>query len=136
MSGGWIDAFAAFSRTHEADFDAACAEAVSPGGAVVTFHDWLRVRVRDPYEDGMLLLALPGDLAQRHRVGPGRYEFPEECWPAVREATSLLGVRFGVVPWLVCRLELRDGGTLRALSAALLRRAPTFGPTYPRLSMA
>ena len=136
MSGVWIDAFAGFSRTHEADFDAACAEAVSPGDAIVTLQDRLRVRVRDPHEDGMLLLALPGDLAQRHRVGPGRYDFPEECWPEVREAASLLGIRFDVAPWLVCRLELRDRGTLRALRAALLRRAPIFGATYPRIAVA
>ena len=133
MSRGWVDAFVAFSGEHEAEFDAACESALAPGDAIVTLSDRVRVRVRDPRDDGLFLLALPGDLAQRHRVGAGRYEFPAESWPVVREAASGLAIRSTVVRWVVCRLELRHRRLLDALRAALLRRAPVFGPTYPRI---
>ncbi len=99
-------------------------------------HDLLRVRVRNPHEDVLLLLALPDDSGQRCRVGPGSYAFPPGWEPEIRRIMAHNGVRASVVPTAVFRLELRRGGALDALRAALLRRAPTFGPTYPRITVA
>ena len=133
MNGGWIDAFAVLSKRHEDRFDAAVAEAVDPCDAIVTSQDWLRVRVRDFHEDGSLLVALPGDLGQRCMVGPGLYVPPPERWPEFRDAIDLLNIRASVIAWVSMRLELRHLGVLDALRAALLRRGPTFGQTYPRI---
>ena len=134
MSAGWIEAFAFLSSVHQDEFEEVCAGAIGTGDATIIRHDLLRVRVRDPDEDGMLLLALPGDLAQKCRAGPGRYLFPAESAPVVRDAVSLHRIRAGVVPTAVFDLELHDAA-LDALRAALLRRAPTFGPTYPRIGV-
>ena len=133
MSRGWIDAFAVISATHEAEFGAACEEAICPYDATVIPHPFLRVRVRHPVDDIILLLALPDDSGLRCRVGPGSYLFPPELAPEIRRIVSHHDLRAGVVPSVGYQLELRDGYALRGLCAALLRRAPTFGPTYPRI---
>jgi hypothetical protein len=52
----------------------------------------------------------------------------------VYEAVSRLGIRAGIVPTAVFDMELLDGA-LDALRSALLRRAPTFGPRYPRFEI-
>ena len=133
MSGGWLDAFALVSSVHQDEFERAYMEAVDPRDATILIERGLvRARVRCPYEDGLLLLALPDDLGQRCMVGPGRYRFPAEDWRTVHEAAEYHGIRTRVVPSLLYRLELRHRGALDALRAAVLRRAPTFGPTYPR----
>ena len=61
----------------------------------------------------------------------------------LRDAAATAGVDVEVVELDVSsstsvgyQLELRDGYALRGLCAALLRRAPTFGPTYPRIAVA
>ena len=133
MSHGWIDAFAVLSATHEAEFEAACEEAICPYDATVIPHPFLRVRVRNLEDETILWMALPHDSWTRCRVGPGRYVFPPEWAPEIRRIVSHHDLRASVVPSVGYRLELRDGGALRGLCAALLRRAPTFGPTYPRV---
>ena len=133
MNGDWIEAFALLSGVHEDDFEEALAEGVDPRDATVIHYGLVRARVRDPQEDFLLLMALKGDLAQRCRVGPGRYWFPAERWPEVHEAAERHRIRTRAVPSLLYRMEMRRDGPLDALRAALLRRAPTFGPTYPRI---
>ena len=133
MSHGWIDAFAVLSATHEAEFEAACEEGVGPCDATVIPHPFLRVRVRRPEDEIVLVLALPDDSGQRCRVGPGSYVFPPEWAPEIRRIVSHHDLRASVVPSVHYHLELRDGCALRGLCAALLRRAPTFGRTYPRI---
>ena len=136
MSHGWIDAFAVLSATHEAEFEAACEEAICPYDATVIPHPFLRVRVRNLTDKIVLALALPDDFGKRCRVGPRSYVFPPEWAPEIRRIVSHHDLRASVVPSVGYRLELRDGGALRGLCAALLRRAPTFGPTYPRIDAA
>ncbi len=136
MSDFGTHAFALLSSTHQDEFEEVCMEAINPGDAIIMRHDLLRVRVGDPEEDGVVLLAMPGDLAQRCRVGPGSYVFPPERSAEVRAGLSQLGIRASVVPSAVYSLDLRDPGLLDALRAALLRQAPTFGPTYPRIAVA
>ena len=133
MSHGWIDAFAVLSATHEAEFEAACEEAICPYDATVVPHPFLRVRVRHPDDEIVLVLALPDDFGKRCRVGPGSYVFPPEWAPEIQRIVSHHDLRASVVPSVRYHLELRDGDALRGLCAALLRRAPTFGPTYPRI---
>ena len=133
MSHGWIDAFAVLSATHEAEFEAACEEAICPLDATVIPHPFLRVRVRHPVDAIVLALALPGDSGLRCRVGPGSYVFPPDWAPEIRRIVAHHDLWANVVPSVGYQLELRDGGALRGLCAALLRRAPTFGPTYPRI---
>ena len=130
MSGVWTSALALLSAVHQDEFEEVCVGAIGVGDAVIIRHDLLRVRVRNRDEDFLLLMALPDDLGQRCRVGPGGYLFPAEAAPEVRGAISLHRIRAGFVPTAVFDLELR-GGALDALRAALLRRTPTFGPTYP-----
>jgi hypothetical protein len=132
VSARWISAFAVLSSVHQDEFEEVCVEAIDVGDAVIIRRDVLRVRVRDPEEDFMLLMAMPGDLGQRCRFAPGRYVFPPEAAPIVHDGVSLLSVRASIVPTAVFDMELR-GGALEALRAALLRRAPTFGPRYPRI---
>jgi len=135
VTGRWTSAFAVLSSVHQDEFEEVCAEALGVGDAVIIIRrDVLRVRVRDPGQEGVLLLALPGDLGQRCRFGPGRYVFPAEATPIIRDAVSLLGIRASVVPTAVFDMELR-GGALGALRAALLRRAPVFGSRYPRIEI-
>ncbi|MBD0272901.1 MAG: hypothetical protein ICV73_13355 [Acetobacteraceae bacterium] len=136
MRSGWLDAFAVLSATHEADFEAACEEAICPLDATVIPHPFLRVRVRNPEDETILWVALPDDFGPRCRVEPGRYVFPPEWAPEIRRIVSHHDLRASVVPSVRYHLELRDGGALRGLCAALLRRAPTFGPTYPRITAA
>ena len=133
MSHGWIDAFAVLSATHEAEFEAVCEGAICPYDATVIPHPFLRVRVRNLTDAIVLALALPDDFGKRCRVGPGRYVFPPEWAPEIRRIVSHHDLRASVVPSVGYRLELRDDGALRGLCAALLRRAPTFRPTYPRI---
>jgi hypothetical protein len=135
MSGEWIDASAVLSAAHEAEFYAACKEAVEPHDAIVVPFPFLRVRLRDPAHDIILLLTLAG-WGQHHRVAPGSYEFPMEREAEVRAIVSDHGLRASVVPSLRFRLELRHGRLLDDLRAALLGRVPTFGPTYPRITVA
>jgi hypothetical protein len=134
MSAGWTSAFAVLASVHQDEFEEVCAEAIDVGDAVIIRRDVLRLRVRDPAQEVALLLALPGDLGQRCRYAPGRYVFPLWEAPVVQDAVSLLGIRAGVVPTAVFDMELL-GGALDALRAGLLRRAPTFGPSYPRIEI-
>jgi hypothetical protein len=133
MSHGWIDAFAVLNATHEAEFEAVCEEAICPYDATVIPHPFLRVRVRNLTDKIVLALALPDDFGKRCRVGPGSYVFPPEWAPEIRRIVSHHDLRASVVPSVGYQLELRDGGALRDLCAALLRQTPTFGPTYPRI---
>ena len=135
MRAGWIDALAVLSAAHEAEFEAACDEAIDPRDATVVPHPFLRVRVRDPAHEVILLLALAG-WVQDYRVAPGSYEFPAEWEAEVRAIVSNHSLRASVVPSLRFHLALRHGGLLGRLRAAVLRRAPTFGPTYPRIAVA
>lgn len=132
---GCIEAFVVLGRTHENEFDAAYAEVVDPCDVIVTLRNWIRVRVRNRDEDGSLLLGLPGDLGQRRMVRPGVYVFPAEHWPDFQDMIAFLNIRASVVAWVTMRLELRNSAVLAALRAALLRRAPTFGPSYPRIAV-
>ena len=59
--------------------------------------------------------------------------FPPEWAPEIQRIVSNHDLRAGVVPSVGYQLELRDAGALRGLCAALLRRAPIFRPTYPRI---
>jgi hypothetical protein len=136
MSDFATRAFALLSSAHQDEFEEVCAEAIDAGDAIIMRHDLLRVRVRDPHEEFMLLLALPDDCAQRCRVGPGRYMFPPDRAPEIRRIAAFHGIRASVVPSACFELELWRDGALDALRAALLRRAPTFGPTYPRIAVA
>jgi hypothetical protein len=136
MSDSGTHAFALLSSTHQDEFEEVCAQAISAGEAIIMRHDLLRVRVRDPHEEFLLLLALPDDFAQRCRVGPGRYVFPPEWAPEIRRIGAFHGIRASVVPSACFELDLWRDGALDALRAALLRRAPTFGPTYPRIAVA
>ena len=135
MNAGWIDALAVLSAAHESKFEMACDEAIDPRDATVVPHPFLRVRLRDPAHEIILLLALTG-CGQNHRVAPGSYEFPAEREAEVRGIVSYHSLRASVVPSLRFHLALRHGGLLGGLRAALLRRAPTFGPTYPRIAVA
>lgn len=132
---GWIDALAVRGAAHEAEFLAACEEAVEPHDATVVPREFLRVRLWDSAHEVILLFALRG-CGRHFRVAPGSYEFPMEWEAEVRAVVSDHGLRASVVPSLRVRLELRHGGLLDDLSAALLGRAPTFGPTYPRITVA
>ena len=132
MSGGWLDAFALVSSIHQDEFEQAYVEAVGPGDSSMMHHRLVRARVPDPHQDGLLLLALKDDFGQRCMVGPGRYWFPAEDWRGVHDIALYHGIRMRVVPSLLYRLDFRRRSALDALRAALLRQAPTFGPTYPR----
>ena len=134
MHENWIEAFALVSSAHQDEFEEVCAGAIDTGDAIIMRHDLLRVRVRDPAEE-VVLLALTR-CGQHHRVAPGCYGVPAEWEPEVRDIVSLHGIRAGVVPSACFELEVRHDGALAALRAALLRRAPTFGPTYPRITVA
>jgi len=134
VSERWTKALAVVSSVRQDEFEEVCMEAVEPGCAVVIRRDVLRVRVRDPAQEVVLLLALPCDLGQRCRVAPGRYILPPGAAPLVYEAVSRLGIGAGIVPTAVFDMELLDGA-LDAQRAALLRRGPTFGPTYPRFEI-
>lgn len=136
MSEFGIRAFALLSSTHQDEFEEVCAAAIETGDAIIMRHDLLRVRVRDPQEEVLLLLALPDDIGQRCRVAPGSYAFPPGWTAEIRRMVAFHGVRASVVPTAVFRLDLRHGGLLDALRAALLERAPTFGPTPPRIAVA
>ena len=129
-------AYALVSKTHQDAFEEVCVEAIDTAQAIIMFNAILRVRLRDPRDDGVVLLAMPGDLAQRCRVGPGSFVFQPERSAEVRAQLSQLGIRASFVPSAVYSLDLRDPGLLDALRAVLLRRAPTFGPTYPRIAVA
>ena len=131
MRENWIEASALVSSAHQDESEEVCAAAIDAGDAIIMRRDLLRVRVRDPAEEGVLLLALTR-CGQHHRVAPGSYGVPAEWEPEVRDIVSLHGIRAGVVPSACFALEFRHDGAL----AALLRQAPTFGPTYPRITVA
>ncbi len=132
MRGKWIEAFALLGSVHQDEFEEVYAGAVDPGDGIVMHHGLVRARVPDPHQDGLLLLALKDDFGQRCRVGPGRYWFPAEDWRGVHDIAQYHGIRTRAVPSLLYRLDFRRRSALDALRAALLRQAPTFGPTYPR----
>ena len=136
MIGEWRDAFALVSSIHQDEFEEVYAGAVDPDDASMMHHRMVRARVPDPHQDGLLLLALRDDFGQRCMVGPGRYWFPAEDWREVDDIAHYHGIRTRVVPSVLYRLEFRRRNALDALRAALLRRAPTFGPTYPRIAVA
>jgi hypothetical protein len=135
VSDSWVEAFALVSSAHQDEFEEVCAAAIDTGDAIIMRHDLLRVRVRDPAEEGVLLLALTR-CGQHHRVAPGSYGFPADWESEVCDIVSFHGIRASVVPSACFELEVRHHGALDALPAALLRRAPTFGPTYPRITVA
>ncbi len=135
MSGRGERALALLSSTHQDEFEQVCVEAIGTGNAIIMRHDLLRVRVRS-LDEFMLLMALPDDFGQRHRVGPGSYAFPPGWAPDIRRIAAFHNIRASVVPSACFELELWRDGALQALRAALLRRAPTFGPTYPRIAVA
>ena len=128
-------AFALLSRTHHDEFEEVCVEAVDPGDAIVMYRDCLRVRLRDPAHEFLLLMALTR-CGQDHRVAPGSYQFPADWEAEVRDIVSFHCLRASVVPSVRFELDLRRGGALDTLRPALLRRRPTFGPTYPRIAVA
>jgi hypothetical protein len=135
VSAGWIDAFAVLSATHEAEFEAACGEAIDPRDATIAPHPFVRVRLPDVAEEVLLMLALTG-CGQDYWVGPLSYEFPPEWEAEVRDIVSLHRLRASIVPSVRFHLGLRHGGLIDDLNAALLRRAPLFGPSYPRIAAA
>jgi hypothetical protein len=59
---GWIDALAVRGAAHEAEFLAACEEAVEPHDATVVPREFLRVRLRDSAHEVILLFALSSTL--------------------------------------------------------------------------
>jgi hypothetical protein len=132
MSAAWITAFAVLSAAHEGEFESACEETISASDAIMVQHPFLHVRVRDPAEEVVLLLAL-SRCGQHHWVVPGNYAFPAEWETEVRDIASFHSIRASIIPSVSFQLELRHGGLLDDLRAALLSRAPTFGPTYPRI---
>ncbi len=129
-------AFALLSSKHQDEFEEVYAEVIHPTEAIIMRHDLLRVRVRNSEDEFWLLMALPDDSGQRCRVGPGSYAFPPEWEPEVRRVAAFHNIRASVVPSACFELELWRDDALEALRAALLRRAPTFGPTYPRIAVA
>lgn len=133
MSGGWLDAFALVRRDDQDEFEEACIDAFDTGEAIVIRHDLLRVQAAEEDDAIMLLLALPGDLAHRCRIAPGLYEFAPGWEPELRRIAREHRVSAAVEPTARFELGLRHPGLIDALRAALLRRAPTFGPEYPRI---
>ncbi len=136
MSENRIEAFALVGSAHQDEFEEVRAAAIDTGGAIIMRRDLLRVRVRDPAEEVVPLLLALTRCRQHHRVAPGCYGFPAEWEAEVRGIVPFHGIRAGVVPSARFELEVRHDGALDALRAALLRRAPTFGPTYPRITVA
>ncbi|MFC7538758.1 hypothetical protein ACFQU2_03875 [Siccirubricoccus deserti] len=82
----------------------------------------------------LLLMALRG-WGQDYRTRPGLYSFPAEWEEEVREIVQFNGLRAVFVPSVCYHLELRSAGLIDDLNAALLKRAPTFGTTYPRITV-
>ena len=135
MNGEWMRAFALVSKTHQDQFEEVYVEAIDPGDAIIMRHDFLRVRLRDPTEEVLLMMGLTR-CGQHHRAAPGGYGFPADWESEVRDIVSFHRLRASVVPSALFELDLRRDGALDALRAALLRQAPTFGPTYPRIALA
>ena len=132
MSGGWIDAFALVRRDDQDGFEEACIDAFDTGDAIVIRHDVLHVQADGDEDAIMLLLALPDDTAYRCRIAPGLHEFLPEWEPELRRIVRDNRVSASLVPTARFELDLRHPGLIDALRGALLRQAPTFGPTYPR----
>lgn len=136
MSAEWVDATAVLSTTHAAQFEAAFEDALEASDAIIVSHPFLRVSLRDVYDEVLLLMALSSNhCGQHHRVGPLRYAFPAGWEAEVRGILAFYSIKAGVVPSVCYRLELRNAGMLDDLHTALNRQAPTFGPTYPRIAV-
>jgi hypothetical protein len=135
MKAEWIAASVTVSATHESEFEATCEEAIDPCDAMVMPYRFLHVRFRDPADEPLLMLAVNG-CGQHYRVSAANYEFPTEWEAEVRELVSFHRVQASIVPAARYHLELRYPDLLGALRAALLRKAPTFGATYPRVVIA
>ena len=117
-----------------AEFEAAIDEIADPCSATAVAFPFLRVRVRDVGDEVLLLMAL-SRCGQHYRIGPGLYDFPAEWEEEVRELAAFHFLRASVVPSVCYHLELRRASILDALRGALFERAPTFGPTYPRIAL-
>ena len=135
MSAGWIDASAVLSTTHAAEFEATYEAVVDPCDITIDPHPFLRVRLSNTADEVLLMLALTR-CGQEYWVGPRKYEFPIEWETEVREIVAYHCLRASVVPSVCYRLEVRNASLLDDLRGALFERAPTFGPTYPRIAAA
>lgn len=131
---GWIDAFALVRRDDQDEFEEACIDAFDTSEAIVIRHDVLHVQVDDDEDAIMLLLALPDDTAYRCRIAPGLHEFLPGWEPELRWIVRDHRISASVVPTARFELGLRHRGLIDALRSALLQGAPTFGPTYPRIT--
>ncbi len=83
---GWIEAFAVVSSTHQDEFELVFVEAVDPHDATICVQHGL-ARARDPYEDGLLLLAVAGSMAAhrgRRRTGATKGRVPQAGGAAAR----------------------------------------------------
>jgi hypothetical protein len=135
VSAAWTDAFVVLSMTHAAEFETLFEEALEPCGATAVPCPFLRVRLRHVGDEMLLLMALSSDrCGQHHRVGLLRYAFPAEWEGEVRDILAFHSIKAGVVPSVCYRFELRQAGMLDDLRGALFKRAPTFGPTYPKIA--
>ena len=133
MTVAWTNAFVILSMTHMAEFEAAIDEIADPCSATTVAYPFLRVRLRDVGDEVVLLMAL-SRCGQHYRVGPGLYGFPAEWEEEVRQILAFHSIKAGVVPSVCYRMELRNAGMLDDLRGALFSRAPTFGPTYPKIA--
>jgi hypothetical protein len=134
VSAGWINAYAVLSRTHAGEFEAVLEDALEPSGAMAIPFPILRLRLRDVADEMLLLMALSG-VGQAYRVAARQYAFPAEWEEEVEGIIAFHSVRASVVPSICYSLELRNADMLGDLHAALHGRAPTFGPTYPRIAV-
>jgi hypothetical protein len=134
VSAGWINAYTVVSRTHAGEFEAVLEEALEPSSATAVLHPFLRVRLRDIDDEVLLLMAL-SRLAQPYRVVARQYAFPAGWEEELEGVIAFHSIRASVVPSICYRLELRNDDMLDNLHAALNGRAPTFGPTYPRIGV-
>jgi hypothetical protein len=132
MTGGWVDAAAVICADHQAEFEMAYEDALSPYDATVLPLPFLDVRVPDDAHEALLLLGLNG-WGAAYRIAAGRFAFPADWEAEVREIVGRVGLRATVQPCVCFHLELRHAGLLDDLRVALLRRAPTFRPTYPSI---
>ena len=133
MTAAWTNAVVVLSMTHMAEFEAAIDEIADPCSATAVAYPFLRVRLRDVGDEVLLLMAL-SRCGQHYRVGTSLYGFPAEWEEEVRELAAFHFLRASVVPSVCYHLELRQASILDSLRGALSERAPTFGPTYPRIA--
>lgn len=133
---GWIDAYALVKRDDQDEFEEACVDAFDGGDAIVIRHDVLHVQVDGDGDAIMLLLALPDDTAYRCRIAPGLHEFPLGWEHELRRVVRDHCISASVVPTARFEPGLRHRALVEASRAALVRRTPTFGQTYPRIAVA